>query len=77
MDDIFEFVPTCREKLKKFMEEKISEKEPNPSKWNQYTCHQLCDWDYLTDENGNVLIGLDNCVTLVKYAVILRDELWN
>lgn len=76
-EDIFEFVPTCREKLKKFMEEKISEKEPDPSKWNQCTCHQLCDWDYLTDENDNVSLDLDNCVTFVKYGVIVKNETIN
>lgn len=77
MEDIFEFVPTCRNALEIFMRNKISEKEPDPNKWNQYTCYQLCDWDYLTDENGNVLIDLDNCITFVKYGVIVKDETIN
>lgn len=76
-EDIFEFVPSCREKMKKFMEEKLSQKEPDSNKWNQYTCHQLCDWDYLTDENGNVLIDSNNYITFVKYGVIVKNEIIN
>lgn len=77
MEDIFEFIPACRKALENFMKDKVSEKEPDSSKWNQYTCHQLCDWDYLTDENGNVLIDLDNCVTFVKYGGIVKNETIN
>ena len=77
MEDIFEFVPACRKALEDFMKDKVSEKEVDSSKWNQYTCHQLCDWDYLTDETGNVLIDSDNCVTFVKYGVIVKDEIVN
>ena len=77
MEDIFEFVPICREKLKKFMLNKLSEIEPDPSKWNQYTCCQLCDWDYLIDEHNNVLIDSNNCITFVKYGVIVKDETIN
>lgn len=76
VEDIFEFVPACRNALEIFMREKISEKESDPSKWDQYTCHQLCDWEFLEDENG-VIIDSDGYLILVKYAVIIRNELWN
>lgn len=72
VEDIFEFVPACRKALEDFMKDKVSEKEVDSSKWNQYTCHQLCDWNYLTDETGNVLIDLNNCITFVKYGVVVK-----
>ena len=76
VEDIFEFVPVCREKLKKFIENKISEEEPDSSKWNQYTCHQLCDWRFLEDESG-VMLNSNNCIIFVKYGVIVKDEIIN
>ena len=76
IEDIFEFIPSCRNRLESFMQEKMYEKEPNCNLWKDYTCHQLCDWGFLEDENG-VILDSDGYLTLVKYAVILRNELWN
>ena len=76
IEDIFEFVPSCRNKLESFMQEKMYEKEPDCSLWKDYTCHQLCDWEFLEDENG-VMFDSDGYLTFVKYAVIIRNELWN
>lgn len=56
---------------KKFLDLPLNEK-------NEYTCHQLCDWQWLIDddgmilhekkdENGNVVYS----ATLAKYAVVV------
>ena len=76
IEDTFEFIPACRHRLESFMQEKMYEKEPNTKKWNKYTCHQLCDWQFLEDEKG-VILDSNGYLTLVKYAIIIRDELWN
>ena len=76
IEDTFEFIPACRHRLESFMQEKMYEKEPDCNLWKDYTCHQLCDWEFLEDENG-IILDSDGYLTLVKYAVILRDELWN
>ena len=52
------------------------EKEPDSKMWRDYTCHQLCDCEFLEDENG-IFLDSNGYLTLVKYAVILRNELWN
>lgn len=76
IEDIFEFIPACRNRLESFMQEKMYEKEPDSSKWKDYTCHQLYDWEFLEDENG-IMLDSGGYLTPVKYAVILRNELWN
>ena len=76
IEDIFEFIPACRNRLESFMQEQMYEKEPDFRKWDEYTCHQLCDWEFLEDERG-IVLDSNGYLTLVKYAVILRDELWN
>ena len=76
IEDIFEFIPTCRHRLESFMQEKMHEKEPDCSLWKDYTCHQLCDWEFLEDKRGSIFDS-DGYLTFVKYAVILRNELWN
>lgn len=76
IEDTFEFIPACRYRLESFMQEKMYEKETDSMKWKDYTCHQLCDWQFLEDERG-IILDSDGYLTLVKYAVILRDELWN
>lgn len=76
IEDIFEFIPACRNRLESFMQEQMYEKEPDSMKWKNYTCHQLCDWEFLEDERG-IVLDSNGYLTLVKYAVILRDELWN
>ena len=76
IEDIFEFIPSCRNRLESFMQEKMYEKEPDFRKWDEYTCHQLCDWQFLEDESG-IILDSDGYLTLVKYAVLLRNELWN
>lgn len=76
IEDTFEFIPACRHRLESFMQEKMYEKETDSMKWKDYTCHQLCDWQFLEDERG-IILDSDGYLTLVKYAVILRDELWN
>lgn len=45
---------------------------------NEYTCHQLCDWMWLIDENGMLLHERKNkdgktiySATLAKYAVVI------
>lgn len=74
--DTFEFIPACRHRLESFMQEKMYDKEPDCSLWKDYTCHQLCDWEFLEDERG-IVLDSNGYLTLVKYAVILRDGLWN
>lgn len=76
IEDIFELIPSCRNRLESFMQEKMYEKESDSRKWKDYTCHQLCDWEFLEDENG-VILDSDGYLMFVKYAVILRNELWN
>ena len=76
IEDIFEFIPACRNRLESFMQEQMYEKEPDFRKWDEYTCHQLCDWEFLEDERG-IVLDSDGYLTLVKYAIIIRDELWN
>lgn len=76
IEDIFEFIPSCRNRLESFMQGKMYEKEPDSMRWKDYTCHQLCDWEFLEDENG-VILDSDGYLMLVKYAVILKNELWN
>ena len=47
----------------------------NGSTWEdvrKYTCHQLCDWEWLTGEDGRIV--RDGKATLVKYAIVLEDE---
>lgn len=52
------------------------------SSWEEglnYTCHQLCDWQWLQGEDGKIirecktLHGVEYQATLVKYAKILKD----
>ena len=46
---------------------------------DNYTCHQLCDWQWLEGEDGKIirevktLHGVEYQATLVKYAKILKD----
>lgn len=58
--------------LKDYELKKLSEIEPDKSEWHKYTLHQLCDWQYLEDEQGCVVWS--DKIILVKYAVILKDS---
>ena len=43
-----------------------------------FNIHQLCDWEWLEGENGNILIPSANTptysATLVKYAELICDR---
>jgi len=45
---------------------------------NNFTLHQLCDWEWLEGDNGNVLHQIANkacySATLVKYADLICDR---
>ena len=47
-------------------------KEKGLDNTDDYTCHQLCDWEWFESEEGHII---QNCgqITLVKYAIILKD----
>lgn len=63
---------TLIECFKHLIKEFEFNKEKGLDNIDDYTCHQLCDWVWLESEEGHII---QNCgqVTIVKYAIILRD----
>lgn len=56
--------------LQCFIEEKEFPKNYTLKQINKSIMHQLCDWCWLENEDGKIII--DGKATLVKYAVITR-----
>lgn len=65
------YVPTLVDRFKELVRQKDN---PQSMLWEEakdYTCHQLCDWVWLENEKGEIV--QNGKVTLVKYAIILKD----
>lgn len=81
--DLEELVKEFKLKTWEFTDKFMKENNLNFDDMYAYTCHQLCDWSWLADEEGSIVrkgvstkdgkILCDNSVTLVKYAKILKD----
>lgn len=69
--NIFDLIGGTQYLLENYELQKLSEIEPDKSKWGNYTLHQLCDWKYLEDEEGHIVWG--DKIIFVKYAVIIKD----
>jgi hypothetical protein len=57
------------------LKEMIKQKEKGNIPYEElhkYTCHQLCDWFFLQNDEGGII--RNGKVTLVKYAIILKDK---
>ena len=65
------YVPTLVDCFKELVRQKDN---PQSFTWEiakDYTCHQLCDWNWLENDKGEIV--QNGKVTLVKYAIILKD----
>ena len=65
---------------KAFCQEKDNQGITSFEEGEQYTCHQLCYWQWLINENGKIVTKVKTPqgetvyqATLVKYAKILKD----
>ena len=65
------YIPTLVDCLKELVRQKDNPKSFIWEIAKDYTCHQLCDWLWLENENGEIVPN--GKVTLVKYAIILKD----
>lgn len=43
---------------------------------NKLTCHQLCEWSYLEDEDGHIIrdAGDNFVVNLAKYCIVIDEN---
>lgn len=65
------YVPALIDCFKELVRQKDN---PQSFTWEtakDYTCHQLCDWVWLENDKGEMV--QNDKVTLVKYAIILKD----
>lgn len=69
------------QQVKSDCQQKELESIPQNDNMGDYTCHRLCDWSWLEDEQGNILKEQKNVrgetvayqAKLVKYAKVLKD----
>ena len=64
-------IPTLIDRFKAFIQDKETMKGKSWEELKDYTCHELCDWQWLANENNEII--QNGNVTLVKYAIILKD----
>lgn len=65
------YVPTLIDCFKELVRQKDNPKSMLWEEAKDYTCHQLCDWVWLENDKGEIV--QNGKVTLVKYAIILKD----
>lgn len=65
------YVPTLVECFKELVRQKDNPQSMTWKKAKDYTCHQLVDWVWLENDKGEIV--QNGTVTLVKYAIILKD----
>ena len=65
------YIPTLIDCFKALVKQKDNPQSKTWEELKNYTCHQLCDWEWLENEQGQIV--QNGKVTLVKYAIILKD----
>lgn len=65
------YIPTLIDCFKELVKQKDNPQSKTWEELKNYTCHQLCDWEWLENEQGQIV--QNGKVTLVKYAIILKD----
>lgn len=65
------YVPTLVDCFKELVKQKDNPKSFTWEIAKDYTCHQLCDWLWLDNDKGEMV--QNGKVTLVKFAIILKD----
>lgn len=65
------YIPTLVDCFKELVRQKDNPQLFTCEIAKDYTCHQLCDWQWLENDRGEMI--QNGKVTLVKYAIILKD----
>jgi hypothetical protein len=65
------YIPTLLDCFRSLIEQKENQALKYVKDATKLTCHQLCDWLWLTGEDGKII--KNGMATLVKYAVVLED----